>query len=393
MSIQQFIGGLILIFVAACAGNGAKKFTVNGKMMDRSASIIYLEEVPMATMQRVLIDSVKPDKDGAFTLQAKAEEETIFNIRVENQEYPAASLVNDAAAVSLTLYYNPDSLDFPDRYDVAGSPLSKSLQAYMLVFKKQLEQVFVLGKQLNSLQQAPVVIKPAIEELAAKRSLLIQSVRQTTDSTLNSTTNPAFTMLVLGYYQSMAGNPALGLSGYTMEQVQSMVKRLSAKNPKHKGLEAVSIMIAAQPKAPQGLIGQTAPEFSLPDPNGKMISLSSLRGRYVLVDFWASWCKPCRMENPTVVEAYARFKNRNFTVLGVSLDKPDGKNDWMNAVMKDRLTWTQVSDLQYWESPVVPLYNIQGIPYNVLIDPAGKIVAESLRGQQLAATLEQVLTK
>jgi len=347
----------------------------------------------MATMQRVLIDSVKPDKDGSFKLQAKAEEETIFNIRVENQEYPAASLVNDAATVSLTLHYNPAGLDFPDRYEVTGSPLSNSLQAYMLVFNKQLEQVFVLGKELDSLQKAPVVIKPAIDALVANRSLLIQAVQQTTDSTLNSTTNPAFTMLVLGYYQSMAGNPAVGLSGYTMEQVQSLVKKLIDKNPKHKGLEAVSIMIAEQPKAPQGLIGQTAPEFSLPDPNGKMISLSSLRGRYVLVDFWASWCKPCRMENPTVVEAYAKFKNRNFTVLGVSLDKPEGKNDWMNAVMKDRLTWTQVSDLQYWKSPVVALYNIEGIPYNVLIDPDGKVVAESLRGQQLAATLEQVLPK
>ncbi|MBM3411868.1 MAG: AhpC/TSA family protein [Bacteroidetes bacterium] len=393
MSIKHFIGGLILIFFTACSGSGSKEFTVKGKMVGRSASIIYLEEVPMATMQRVLIDSVKPDKDGSFKLQAKAEEETIFNIRVENQEYPAASLVNDAATVSLTLHYNPAGLDFPDRYEVTGSPLSNSLQAYMLVFNKQLEQVFVLGKELDSLQKAPVVIKPAIDALVANRSLLIQAVQQTTDSTLNSTTNPAFTMLVLGYYQSMAGNPAVGLSGYTMEQVQSLVKKLIDKNPKHKGLEAVSIMIAEQPKAPQGLIGQTAPEFSLPDPNGKMISLSSLRGRYVLVDFWASWCKPCRMENPTVVEAYAKFKNRNFTVLGVSLDKPEGKNDWMNAVMKDRLTWTQVSDLQYWKSPVVALYNIEGIPYNVLIDPDGKVVAESLRGQQLAATLEQVLPK
>ena len=93
------------------------------------------------------------------------------------------------------------------------------------------------------------------------------------------------------------------------------------------------------------------------------------------------------------LDAYARFKNRNFTVLGVSLDQPEGKDDWMNAVMKDRLTWTQVSDLQYWNSPVVPLYNIQGIPYNVLVDPNGKVVAESLRGEQLAATLEQVLPK
>lgn len=393
MSIKPTIAGFFLLLLVACTGNGSNKFTVNGKLIGRTAAVIYLEEVPMATMQRVLVDSVIPAKDGSFTLEAKAEEETIFNVRLEKQDYPAASLVNDGAAVSLTLYYNPANLDFPDRYEVTGSPLSTSLQAYMLAFNKQLEQVFVIGKQLDSLQQAPVVIKSTIAELATKRSLLVQSVQQSTDSLLNSTSNPAFSMLVLGYYQSMAGNPVIGLPGYSMEQVQSLVKKLSEKNPKHKGLEAVSIMMATQPKASQGLVGQTAPEFSLPDPNGKMISLSSFRGRYVLVDFWASWCKPCRMENPTVVEAYTKFKNRNFTVLGVSLDQPDGKNDWMNAVMKDRLTWTQVSDLQFWNSPVVPLYNIQGIPYNVLVDPAGKVVAESLRGEQLAATLEQVLPK
>lgn len=393
MSITRVFVGLLLILLTACTGSGSKKFTVNGKITGRTASIIYLEEVPMATMQRVLVDSVTPDQDGSFTLQAKAEEETVYNVRIEKQDYPAASLINDEATVSLSLFYNPANLDFPDRYDVTGSPLSKSLQAYMLAFNKQVEQVFVLGKQLDSLEQAPLVLQTTVEELASKRSLLTQAVRQITDSTLNANTNPAFSMLVLGYYQSMAGNPTVGLPGYSMEEVKSLVKRLSDKNPTHKGLEAVSIMMAVQPKAPQGLVGQTAPEFSLPDPNGKLISLSSFRGRYVLVDFWASWCKPCRMENPTVVEAYDRFKNRNFTVLGVSLDQPDGKDDWMNAVMKDRLTWTQVSDLQFWNSPVVPLYNIQGIPYNVLVDPNGKVVAESLRGEQLAATLEQVLPK
>ncbi len=393
MSITRVYVGLLLILLSACTGAGSKKFTVNGKITGRTASKIYLEEVPMATMQRVLVDSVTPDQDGSFKLQAKAEEETVYNVRVEKQDYPAASLINDEATVSLSLFYNPANLDFPDRYDVTGSPLSKSLQAYMLGFNKKLEQVFVLGKQLDSLKQTPAVLQTIIAEAESKRSLLVQAVRQTTDSTLNANTNPAYSMLVLGYYQSMAGNPAVGLPGYSMEEVKSLVKRLSDKNPTHKGLEAVSIMMAAQPKAPQGLVGQTAPEFSLPDPNGKLISLSSFRGRYVLVDFWASWCKPCRMENPTVVDAYARFKNRNFTVLGVSLDQPDGKNDWMNAVMKDRLVWTQVSDLQYWNSPVVPLYNIQGIPYNVLVDPNGKVVAESLRGEQLAATLEQVLPK
>lgn len=136
MSITRVFVALLLILLSACTGAGSKKFIVNGKITGRTASKIYLEEVPMATMQRVLVDSVTPDQDGSFKLQAKAEEETVYNVRVEKQDYPAASLINDEATVSLSLFYNPANLDFPDRYDVTGSPLSKSLQAYMLGFNK-----------------------------------------------------------------------------------------------------------------------------------------------------------------------------------------------------------------------------------------------------------------
>ncbi|MCH5599730.1 peroxiredoxin family protein [Niabella ginsengisoli] len=127
-----------------------------------------------------------------------------------------------------------------------------------------------------------------------------------------------------------------------------------------------------------GLVGKPAPEFTLPDVNGHPVALSSFKGKYVLLDFWASWCKPCRIENPNVVEAYNKFKNKNFTVVGVSLDQ--AKEPWLKAIKDDQLNWPQLSDLQFWESPVVSLYGFEGIPFNVLIDPQGKIIAEGLRG-------------
>jgi len=138
-------------------------------------------------------------------------------------------------------------------------------------------------------------------------------------------------------------------------------------------------------------VGQLAPNFTQQTPDGRQVSLTDYRGKYVLVDFWASWCGPCRAENPNVIKVYNQFKDKNFDILGVSLDKDQAREKWLKAIQDDKLTWTQISDLKGWENQVAMLYWVRAIPQNFLIDPSGKIVATNLRGDALQTTLAQLI--
>ncbi|MFM7671316.1 MAG: redoxin domain-containing protein [Bacteroidota bacterium] len=381
------------LLLQACefGGSDKKGFRVNGKLKDTTFSLLYLEEVPLETNRPAIVDSVKPNKNGSFTLKAPAAEDRIYYVRAAQQTYPLFAVVNDSKSAQVEFSFERIDGQLTPSYTVTGSPASSQLHDFSVRLNDGMRNILKQRVGMDTTLKkggADSLVRGFQERIF----LEAKSLFTLTDSTLKSSTiTPSTYVIILGFYQSAASNPGFGLQGFSLEEIDKRLEKLGGQFPKHTGLATFRKQLAEEIRKSKGLAGMAAPEFTLPDVNGNPVSIKSFRGKWLLIDFWASWCKPCRMENPNVVAAYNKFKDKNFTILGVSLDRPEGRNDWTKAIQDDKLTWTQVSELKFWESSVVSLYNIQGIPYNVLVDPQGNVVAEDLRGPNLTKKLSEVL--
>lgn len=372
-------------FLSSCNGKGKdeKAFLVKGTVKNAYSDKIYLEESGLSSGVKQTADSATIDKDGHFTLKAKSVGETVYNLRLGMDQFPFVSLVNDADKINVDADFSK-GFDF---YSVSGSAASQAIKEYLGKSGEILREKYDFEKQVDSLQKIPGN-ESMVAELDGKRKNLVQQLKSYSQQSLEQAKSPSLALFILSTYQGMANNPNYRMMAFENEELVGLFNEMVIKFPTRTDIVAIRNSIESQIVKPQW-VGKQAPEIALPDTDGKTVSLSSFRGKYVLVDFWASWCGPCRRENPNVVEAYNRFRNKNFTILGVSLDSK--KDAWQQAITADKLNWSHVSDLKQWESQVVPMYGIQGIPFNVLVDPAGKVIAENLRGDLLQQKLEQVL--
>ena len=370
---------LVFCIFLSCGSNKEKgRFILSGEIKNTPDQNIYLEQLFFSDKNPEVVDTGEI-KIGKFTVNTIASEEGLYRIRLEKND-GGYIFINDATDIHFKADFSDTSLGGPDFNTKANRLLKDFLLNLSGISKSATEANNKLEALKTSKNNDSAVSAEEIIVTAANNRF-----KQYIINYIDTSSDPVVSMFALGYTR-----------GIDPKELNNAVGGMTKRFPTHQGLKALADQfnnITTKPaealvsKIPS--IGTMAPEITMPDTEGKPFSLSQLKGKYVLVDFWASWCGPCRGENPNIVSAYKKYKNKNFTILGVSLDAD--KESWIKAIKNDGLVWKQISDLKHWSSAAVGLYGFDGIPYNVLLDPQGKIIATLLRGADLENKLAQVL--
>ena len=361
-------------------------FTVAGNLTEGASQKIFLYY--FSSQNPTVIDSTVIAEDGSFELKGTGKGYQFYAVGSTPQKIKLL-LLNSTETVSVNGNYN-DLL----ATTIEGSEDSKIIAEYV-------DYQTNFGKKMKALENEFKALPNNGDN--PEGQVLIKQSRISTDEFSafvesfidNNINSPAILMTAGDLFNPKTQIEYLSKIEHTLSKTMNgsqFHKNIVASLAQVKQQQKQQMQQAQQQQAPKELIniGMLAPELDFSSPTGQNIKLSSLKGKVVLIDFWASWCKPCRMENPNVVKLYNQYKDKGFTIYSVSLDKQ--KDRWVNAIQQDGLAWpNHVSDLKGWQSAASAKYGVNGIPYTVLIDKDGKVIATKLRGEQLAQKLKEIL--
>ena len=383
--MKKLIGFSLAILTIACNGIIGNGYTINGEVKGvKDGTKVFLEKQDEQTGINVAVDTVEV-KNEKFTFEGKAEEPEIKGIRIENIQ-GAFAVITEKGSISAIV--NKDSIG---KTKVSGTYNNDEMSSYM----KKMETI---QKKMMAFQQKNIATMQAAQEKndtvtmnrLQKEFMGFQKELTTFNENYVSNSPKSFISVLLIQSLFNQEKPELEKIKKYYDALDSDLKESKPGKNVKKKIEDWSKYLESQKKTS---VGEIAPDFSAKTPEGKTISLKESLGKVTIIDFWASWCAPCRQSNPEMVKLYNELHPKGLNIIGVSLDRENGEKDWKDAIAKDKLTWTQVSNLKHWDEPIAKQYGIQSIPSLVIIDASGKIVAKDLHGDALKQKVTELLAK